>query len=65
MQSNEIKIYLEAKSKDELIEKMLLNNRRHGVGFKYDSPIKEGKLWVVWFTANIAEYSRKDDGTAR
>lgn len=52
----EVKLYLEASTKDELIQAMVDNNRFHQMYFAYDSPIKEGSKWVVWFTANIQEY---------
>jgi len=60
MHINEVKLYLEASSKEELIKKQIDNNRFHGMGFQYDSPIKDGKKWVIWFVANIAEYFKKE-----
>ena len=59
---NTIKFFLAAKTPNELIKKMLDNNRKHGTGFVYDSPIplKNGASWIVWFTANVAEYSKKE-----
>ena len=60
MHINEIILYLEASSKQELVKKQHENNRFHGTGFKYDTPMKDGKKWVVWFTANIAEYLKKE-----
>ena len=60
MHINEVKLFLEASSKEELVKKQIENNRLHGYGFKYDAPMKEGKKWVVWFTANVAEYFKQE-----
>lgn len=57
---SEVKLYLEASSKDELIQKQVDNNNFHSMGFVYDSPIKEGSKWVVWFTANVMAYARTE-----
>ena len=55
-----IPIYIEAKSKDELVEKMLVNNHANSRKFNYMSPMREGKIWVVWFYADIENYSHPD-----
>ena len=56
---NEIKLFLEANTPRDLVKAMLDNNHLHGTSFKYDTPQKHGTKWIVWFTANVAEYSRK------
>lgn len=57
---NTVKLFLEANTPKELVQKMIDNNRFHGTGFVYDNPQKNGTKWIVWFTANIAEYFAKD-----
>ena len=32
---------------------MLANNLRRGMHFKYFSPIKDGKEWVVWYYRDV------------
>lgn len=51
-----IPLYLEASSKQELVAKMLKNNLSHGMSFKYLSPIKDGKKWVVWYYGDIEKH---------
>jgi hypothetical protein len=53
-----IPLYLEADSKELLIEMMYLNNTINGRAFNYMPPIKEGKRWVVWFYADVNTYRR-------
>lgn len=48
-------IYLQAKTKDELIAKMIKNNLGKGKHFKYFSPIKDGSNWVVWYYADVKD----------
>lgn len=50
---NNIPVYLEASSKRELIEKMLKNNMLNGKVYNYQTPVKEGRNWVVWFFADV------------
>ncbi len=38
------------------------NNRVHGIGFQYSDPIKDGKLYVTWFKADILDYMNKETG---
>jgi len=38
-----IKVFLQAKTKEELVVKQLRNNMAHGLRFIYDTPMKDGK----------------------
>jgi hypothetical protein len=53
-----IPIYLEASSKEQLIELMYVNNSQNGKAFNYFQPFKDGKKWVVWFYADINTYRK-------
>lgn len=53
---NEIKFYLKAKSENDLVSAMYVNNISHKTEFKYDTPIKLDSGWIVWFTCNIEKY---------
>lgn len=50
-----IPVYLEARTKDGLIRKMLQNNLKNKMHFKYFSPQKEGLKWVVWFYKDVKD----------
>ena len=44
-----VKLFLEANTKEELIALQIVNNLKHGMRFIYDSPVKDGSKWVVWY----------------
>ena len=52
-----IPLYLEASSKDDLIKMMLLNNKINARKFNYMQPMSEDGGWVVWFFADIENYT--------
>lgn len=54
-----IPVFLEAKSKKELVSLMLKNNLTHGMHFRYMPPLKDGKKWVVWYHIDIANHNMK------
>jgi len=54
--SSLIQVYIEAKSKDELIIEMFKNNQLHSCFFRYSTPQKEGKKWVCWYYIDILKY---------
>ena len=56
-----IPLFLEAESKEELIKNMLLNNKVNAKKFNYMQPVLEGKVWVVWFYADIENYTPIDN----
>ena len=51
-----VNIYLEAKSKDELIAQQILNNNVNQVEYGYQTPMKDGSKWIVWFTADLRSW---------
>lgn len=53
-----IKYFLEADSKEELVTAMAVNNVNFGGGFTYDTPMKDGRKWVTWFTVSISELAK-------
>ena len=67
MHQNEVKLFLVADSKEQLVKAMHENNSFHGTGFKYDGPMKDGKKWIVWFTADLLMYLKKEQsrGTSK
>lgn len=58
-QVNAIPLYIEANNKEDLIKKMLDNNREHSSHFKYFDIQKDGKKWVVWFYAIVNPLENK------
>lgn len=52
---NKIKVFLSAKTKLGLMDKMRANNTLNDTMFGYDAPIWDGSEWVVWFTADITK----------
>lgn len=60
MHQNDSKLFISADSKELLVKHMHENNVFHSTGFQYDAPMKDGKKWVVWFTANVIEYANKE-----
>lgn len=53
--ATEIPLYLEAKTKNELIKKMLENNYKFNSHFMYSTPVKEGNKYITWFYADVAK----------
>ena len=51
--ASNIPVYISAKSKDELIEKMLKTNLINAKGYNYMAPQREGNSWVVWYYADV------------
>lgn len=48
----EFPLYIEAKTKDELVKAMLINNMAHSAHFRYFDIQKDGSKWVAWFYAD-------------
>lgn len=59
MKITEIPIYLEAKTKNELINEMLKNNQKNNKHYQYKTPMKDGDKWVVWYYEDAAKLVRK------
>jgi len=62
MHPNEIKLFIKAKTPEELVRKMHDNNTAHGCGFIYDSPSFVKNEWIVWFTVDVLAYMNKENG---
>ena len=58
---NEIPFFIQASTKEKLVQLMFLNNKLNGTRFSYYSPILEGKNWVVWFLVDISSYKKIDE----
>jgi hypothetical protein len=48
-----IPMFLEATTKEKLVELMYLNNIENAKQYNYMSPLKDGKMWVVWYYCDI------------
>jgi hypothetical protein len=48
-----IPLFLEASTKEKLVELMYHNNAINGKMYNYMSPFKDGKKWVVWYYSDI------------
>lgn len=44
----EVKVFLEARTKESLVQKMLENNLKHGKKFVYDI-MRDGQGYVAWY----------------
>jgi len=49
---NLINLFLEASSKEKLVKLQVLTNSVNGKAYNYQTPSKDGKLWIVWFFAD-------------
>lgn len=61
MIETKILLYIEASSKDKLVEKMVQNNLANRCQFNYFNPQKDGKKWVVWFKGDLNTYVKPED----
>jgi len=50
-----VKVFLEANTKQDLIRKQLANNIAHSKRFIYDTPMKDGRKWIVWYFGEVGE----------
>ena len=49
---NRVNIFIEAETKSDLIELQLINNAFNGKAYNYQTPMKDGDMWIVWFFAD-------------
>jgi len=49
MRQTAVPVYIEAKTKDELVKKFLEINAKLGTWHKFFDIQKDGKKWVAWF----------------
>ena len=58
-----VNIFLKANSPEELVRIQLANNALNGMQYKYQTPMKDGKSWVVWFFADVTEWKDPSNAT--
>lgn len=51
-----IPMYLEAKTREELMRLMWANNYANHMKFNYMEPRLENKKYIVWFYADLKDY---------
>ena len=54
--SSLVQVYLEAKTKNELIILMAQNNAKHSCFFRYSTPTKENKKYITWYYVDYLKY---------
>ena len=57
-----IQIYLEAKTKDDLIKRMVENNLRNQSFYNYSTPTKDGDKYITWYYEDIIKAKRLESG---
>lgn len=55
-------MFLEAKSKRDLVAAMLDNNRKRGAFFRYFDIQKDGPKWVCWYYVKLSMLPVKKNG---
>jgi len=55
-----VKIFLKAKSAEELIELQVRNNLANNMMYTYGDPIPVEGGYIVWFLADINKWKRVD-----
>lgn len=58
---NKIKLFIKAKTEDQLVVLQWANNQRHDTMFEYDV-MWNGKEYVAWFTADITKIRERSRG---
>jgi hypothetical protein len=53
-----VRVFLEAKSKEEMIIKQMENNSKRGTWFDYSVPVKDGNVWVCWYFDDLMKRPR-------
>ena len=56
-----IPVFIEASTKKELMRKMFNTNFINQRSYNYQTPIKDGNKWVVWYFADIEHHQHIDD----
>ena len=62
-QLNNVNIFLRAKTPEDLVKIQVANNIVNGIQYKYQTPMKDGAMWVVWFFADITEWKDPSKAT--
>jgi len=53
-----VRVYLEAKSKDEMIIKQMENNLKRKTWFDYSVPFKDGNIYICWYYDDLIKRMR-------
>lgn len=56
-----VKHFLEANSKEEMMQKQLENNLKRQMYFDYSDPIKDGSKWICWYNDDLMKSGFKND----
>lgn len=56
-----VNIFIEASSKENLIKLQALNNIVNMKAYNYQTPYKDGDMYVVWFYADYANHLYVDE----
>lgn len=52
-----VNICLKSKTAEGLIELQLINNALNGVHYNYQTPVYDGKVWFIWFFADVKNWN--------
>ena len=55
---SKVKVYLKAKTEDELIQKQLKNNLLNNMMYDYSNPIPITDGFITWFYADVTKHRR-------
>lgn len=58
-----VRLFLKAKTADELVKLQLQNNIKHGITFQYDI-MHDGKLFYAWYLGQVEIEMRAKDASA-
>lgn len=59
-----IPVFIEAKTKKDLVKTMLANNVKHGGFVQYFDIQKDGASWVAWFFADLSKVNMIENNVA-
>ena len=62
-QNTNVNIFLRANTPEELVAIQLANNAINGMQYKYQTPMKDGSKWIIWFFADIEEWKDPSKAT--
>lgn len=54
-----VKMFLRAKTPEEIIAKQIEQNLKDGITHKYQEVIKDGKGWIIWYLADATKFVKK------
>jgi len=52
-----VQVYMDSTTKDGIIKLQYLNNVLNRKKYNYTTPMKDGKTWIVWFFADIGDWT--------